>query len=287
VYTQFCNRRGGIVADVTVTRLAEDRFRVVTGSAYVDADLGWLRANVQDEDVLLREASEELAVVGLWGPMAREVLGAVSEADLSNAAFPYMTARTIRVGPVEVLAQRVAYVGELGWELYVTPEHAVQVWDRLVAAGAPYGIQPGGYRVLDGLRIEKGYRYFGVDLTPGETPYEAGLGFCVALEKGGFLGREALLAAREPQRRLRTLVVGDERYLPIYGGEAVHVGDRVVGRLRSCAYGFTVRRNVAYAYLPIGFGSGARVEVEVFGRRVPAEVVEDVLHDPGHLRVRA
>lgn len=287
VYTQFLNRRGGIVADVTVTRLSEDRFRVVTGAATVDADLGWLRANLREDDVELREASEDLSVIGLWGPRAREVLGAVSDDDLSNEAFPYMTARAIRVGPVEVLAQRVTYVGELGWELYVVPELAVQVWDRLLAAGQAYGIEPGGYRVLDSLRIEKGYRYFGVDLTPSETPYEAGLAFCVALDKGGFLGREALLAAREPERRIRTLLIGDEGYVPIYGGEAVHAEGRVVGRLRSCAYGFTVRRNVAYAYLPTDLGPGARIDVEVFGRLVPAEVADDVLHDPGGARVRA
>lgn len=286
VYTQFLNRRGGIVADVTVTRLAEDRFRVVTGAATVDADLGWLRANLGDEDVELREASEDLSVIGLWGPCAREVLGDASEDDLSNEAFPYLTARRIRVGPVDVLAQRVTYVGELGWELYVDPERAVQAWDRLMAAGAPYGIEPGGYRVLDTLRIEKGYRYFGVDLTPGDTPYEAGLGFCVALDKGDFVGREALLARGEPQRRLRTLVIGGEEYLPIYGGEAVHAEGRPVGRLRSCAYGFTVRRNVGYAYLPIDLGPGSRVEVEVFGRSVEAEVTDDALYDPAGERVR-
>lgn len=287
VYTQFLNRRGGIVADVTVTRLAEERFRVVTGAATVDADLGWLRANLREDDVELREASEDLSVIGLWGPRAREVLGAVSDDDLSNEAFPYMTARTIRVGPVEVLAQRVTYVGELGWELYVVPEQAVQVWDRLLGAGQAHGIEPGGYRVLDSLRIEKGYRYFGVDLTPSETPYEAGLAFCVALDKGDFLGREALLAAREPERRIRTLLIGDEGYVPIYGGEAVHAEGRVVGRLRSCAYGFTVRRNVAYAYLPTDLGPGARIDVEVFGRLVAAEVTADVLHDPEGARVRA
>jgi glycine cleavage system aminomethyltransferase T/glycine/D-amino acid oxidase-like deaminating enzyme len=287
VYTQFLNRRGGIVADVTVTRLDEDRFRVVTGAGTVDADLGWLRANASDEAVELREASEELAVIGLWGPSAREVLGAVSEDDLTNQAFPYLTARTVRVGPVELLAQRVTYVGELGWELYVDPAWAVQVWDRLMAAGRPYGIEPGGYRVLDSLRIEKGYRYFGVDLTPDETPYEAGLAFCVALEKGDFLGRDALLGAREPERRLRTLLIGDEEYLPIYGGEAVCADGRVLGQLRSCAYGFTVGRNIGYAYLPTDLGPGTRVEVEVFGRLVPAEVTHDALYDPERTRVTA
>jgi 4-methylaminobutanoate oxidase (formaldehyde-forming) len=292
VYTQFLNERGGIVADVTVTRLGEERFRVVTGSAYVDADLGWLRMQHRDGDgaVEIRDASEDLAVVGLFGPSARDVLQAVTADDVSREGFAFGTARDLRVGSAPALAQRISYVGELGFELYVAPEWAVQLWDRLWEAGRPHGISAGGYRALDSLRIEKGYRYFGVDLTPLDTPYEAGLGFCVALErKGDFTGRGALehAAAREPVRRLRTLVVGDEQYLTLYGGEAVSAGGEVVGRVRSCAYGFTVRRSVAYAYLPAELSEGARLDVDVFGRLVPAEVTGDALHDPAHERPRS
>ncbi len=291
VYTQFLNRRGGIVADVTVTRLDEDRFRVVTGAGYVDTDLGWLRQNVREGDgpLQLRDESDELSVIGLWGPHAREVLRTVTDDDVSNEAFPFLAARTIRIGGAEVLAQRITYVGELGWELYVDPAWAVQVWDRLMGAGEPFGIAPGGYRVLDSLRMEKGYRYYGTDLTSLDNPYEAGLAFCVVLDKGDFNGRDALVAAREVgvRRRIRTLVVGGEEYLTIYGGEAVHAGGAVVGRVRSCAYGFTVRRNVAYAYLPVEMGPGARVEVEVFGDLVPAEVTADALYDPERRKVAA
>ncbi|MGQ0668624.1 MAG: FAD-dependent oxidoreductase [Actinomycetota bacterium] len=291
VYTQFLNRRGGIVADLTVTRLAEDRFRVVTGAGYVDGDLGWLLANARetDEPVELSDCSEDLSVIGLWGPGARDVLRAVTDDDVSNEAFPFLSARTVRIGGAEALAQRITYVGELGWEVYVDPAWAVQVWDRLMDAGRRFGIEPGGYRVMDSLRMEKGYRYFGTDLTPLDTPDEAGLGFCVALDKGDFIGRDALAAARDRglERRIRTLVVGDEDCITIYGGEAVHAGGRVVGRLRSCAYGFTVRRNVAYAYLPIEIGPAARVEVDVFGQLVPAEVTGDVLYDPERKRVAA
>jgi glycine cleavage system aminomethyltransferase T/glycine/D-amino acid oxidase-like deaminating enzyme len=291
VYTQFLNRRGGIVADVTVTRLAKDRFRVVTGAGYVDGDLGWLRSNVQqgDEPVDLRDVTEDLSVIGLWGPRARDVLEKVSSDDVSNESFPFLTARTIEIAGAPVLAQRITYVGELGWELYVDPVLAVQVWDRLMAAGSPHGIAPGGYRVLDSLRIEKGYRYFGTDITPSDTPLDAGLGFCVDLEKGDFVGRDALVRARDgrPRPRIRTVVVGDEEYVTIYGGEAVHAEGRVVARLRSCAYGYTVRRNVAYAYLPPAMGPGTQVFVEVFGRLVPAEVSNDVLYDPERTRVAA
>ncbi len=290
VYTQFLNDRGGIQADVTVTRLEDSRFRVITGAGTIDSDLGWLRLNLRDEDgeVELRDVSEELAVIGLWGPRARDVLAGVTEDDVGSVALPFRTARTIRIGGAEVLAQRITYVGELGFELYVEPDWAVQVWDRLLASGEPHGIEPGGYRVLESLRLEKGYRYFGTDLTAGDTPYEAGLGFCVALEKGEFNGRGALAEAGDrPARRLRTLLVGGDEYVPVYGGEAVRAGGEVVGRLRSAGYGFTVARNIGLAYLPAEVETGARLEVEVLGEPVGAVVAEDALVDPANDRILA
>ncbi len=292
VYTQFLNRRGGIVADVTVTRLAADRFRVVTGAGTIDADLGWLVMSVRDEDgpVEIRDVSDELAVVGLWGPRSRDLLQGLTDCDLSPQAFPFRTASEIDLGGAMVLAQRITYVGELGFELYIEPRWAVQVWDRVFAAGRGHGIEPGGYRVLDSLRMEKGYRYFGADMTAADTPDEAGLGFCVRLDaKGEFTGRAALEAARERplDRKLRTLVLGGEDYLALYGGEAVRVDGEVVGRIRSCVYGHTVRTTVAYASLPVGIGARAALEVDVFGRRVAAELAPDVLYDPDGARVTA
>jgi 4-methylaminobutanoate oxidase (formaldehyde-forming) len=280
----------GIVADVTVTRLGEERFRLVSGAGAVDADHGWLELSRRPEDgeVTIRDVSDELAVIGLWGPAAREILAACTADDVSAAAFPFRTARGLHVGPAPVLAQRITYVGELGYELYVEPRWAVQAYDALAAAGGVHGLEPCGYRALDGLRMEKGYRYYGTDLTPGDTPDEAGLAFCVDVEKP-FTGREALLARRrEPlTRRIRTLLVGGERYLTVYGGEAVHADGEVVGRLRSAAYGFTIGRNLAYAYLPAAIGPGDRVAVEVFGELVEAEVADDVQYDPRHERMRA
>ena len=288
VYTQLLETTGGIAADVTITRLGEEHFRVVTGAGYVNSDLGWLRLQMREGDprVELRESTEDFSVIGMWGPSARDVLERVTGDDVSELAFPFMQAREIRVGGATALAQRVTYVGELGWELYLDPAWAGQVWDRLMEAGHSSGIMASGYRALDSLRMEKGYRYYGTDLTLLDNPLEAGLGFCVRFEKPAFNGREKLLAGRERgiSRRLRTLEVGGEEYQPIYGGEAVHREGAVIGRLRSCAYGFTARRNLAYAYLPIDLKPGARVEVEVFGSMVPAAVTTDAVVQREHVK---
>src|SRR6202049_3072154 len=253
-------------------------FGLVTGAGYVNSDLGWLRLEQRDEDgpVDVRETTDELCVVGMWGPRSRQVLESVTDEDVSEDGFPFMQARDIRIEGFDVFAQRVTYVGELGWEVYLEPSVAGQVWDLLMAAGESFGIRPGGYRALYSLRMEKGYRYYGTDLTLLDNPLEAGLGFCVRFDKPSFNGREALIAAREAglTRRMRTLLVGGEEYIAIYGGEAVYRDGAVIGRLRSCGYGFTVRRNLAYSYLPVDLGPGAAVEVEVFGERVSASVTE-------------
>ena len=286
VYTQFLNRRGGIVSDVTVTRLEEERFRVVTGAGAIDSDLGWLRLTRRPEDgaVEIRDETDELAVLGIWGPEARTVLQSVTEDDVSAEALPFRRARPISIGGAQVLAQRITYVGELGFELYVERDWAVQVWDRLMDAGKASGIAAGGYRVLDSLRLEKGYRYFGTDLTAGDDPLEAALDFCIAWDKD-FTGRP-VLEGKTPGRRLRTLLVGGEDYVTVYGGEAIHADGAVVGRVRSAGYGFTVGRNIALGYVPVELEEGAEVGIEVFGEIVPAEIARDVLYDPENVRVR-
>src|SRR5438067_418820 len=272
VYTQLLEQDGGVAADVTITRLGEERFRVITGAGYVNSDMGWLKMqrHANDPAVAIREVTEELAVIGMWGPHARAILEKVTRDDVSEEGFPFMQARAIRIAGASVFAQRVTYVGELGWELYVDQAWAGQVWDRLMAAGKEFGITPGGYRVLDSLRMEMGYRYYGTDMGLLDNPYEAGLGFCVHREKWPSINRDI-------RRRLRTLAIGGEKYLTVYGGEAVHSGGAVVGRVRSCAYGFTVQRNLAYSYLPVELKPGATVEVEIFGDRVPATVMPDAV----------
>jgi 4-methylaminobutanoate oxidase (formaldehyde-forming) len=291
IYTQFLNGRGGIVADVTVTRLDEQRFRIVTGAGTVDSDRGWLELNrgAGDGQVEIRDLSEELAVIGIWGPRARELLEFCCGEDASNRTLPFASARAFRIGGAAVLAQRITYVGELGYELYVTRGWAVQVWDRLIAAGRAHGIAPGGYRALESLRLEKGYRYFGTDLTASDTPYESGLGFCVALDKDDFNGCAALRAdgAAKPERRLRTLTVGGEDYLTIYGGEAVRLDGTIVGRVRSCGYGHTVRRTIALATVPAALAHGTKLTVDMFGEYVPAVLEHDVLYDPEGTRIHA
>jgi glycine cleavage system aminomethyltransferase T len=274
VYTQLLDDSGGIVGDVTVTRLADDRFRVVTGAGAVDSDRGFLELS---GDATIEDVTDELAVIGIWGPEAREALSAVTWDDVSREAFPFRTAKTVDIGGAPVLAQRITYVGELGYELYLPRAWAVQVWDELMRAASP---EPVGYTALDSLRIEKGYRYFGADMTSSDTPFEAGVGFCVAKGKRPELDRS-------PAQRLRTLVVGSEEYLTVYGGEAVHRDGEVVGRVRSAAYGFTVQRNVALAKLPASLEEGAEVHVDVLGELVPALVSADALYDLENERVRA
>jgi 4-methylaminobutanoate oxidase (formaldehyde-forming) len=247
-YTQLLDERGRIVGDVTVTRLAQDRFRVVTGAGAVDGDRGFLELH----GARVTDVSDEWAVIGLWGPAVR---GALED-------FPFRSAKEIDVGGVRVLAQRMTYVGEYGYELYVRPDDAPRVWDFLMETVQP---EPVGYQALDSLRIEKGYRYFGTDLTASDTPFDSGLAFAVAKDKRPDLDRD-------PPTMLRTLLVGGKDYLTVYGGEAIHRDGEVIGRVRSAAYGFTVKRNVALAKLPAELGEGSEVDVDVMGELVPAVV---------------
>lgn len=294
VYTPWCDERGGMIADVTITRLAADRFRVVTGAGFVASDLAWLRWHRWPEDasVVLRDVSDELATFGLWGPRARDILAGATADDVGDGALPARQARWIDVAGAPVLASRISYAGELGWELTTEVPRAVGVWDAIAAAGAGHGLEPFGYRALDGLRMEKGYRYFGTDMTMLDTPFEAGLGGFVRLGKGPFIGRESLVAAQAAAqeragRRLSTILIGqDERYLPVYGGEAVRVADAIIGRLRSVAFGPTVQRTIGYVYRSADLEEGARLTVDVFEARIAATLAPDVLVDPDGVRMR-
>jgi 4-methylaminobutanoate oxidase (formaldehyde-forming) len=282
-YTQMLNQRGGVECDFTVTRLADDRFRIVTGTAFGRHDLAWIRMHAP-EDVQVEDVTSKHACLGLWGPAAREILQPLTTEELS---FPYMRARELPVGSVPCLALRVTYVGELGWELYCPMEFGLRLWDTIWEAGREHGLVAGGYKAIDSLRLEKGYRVWGSDVTPEDTPYEAGLGFAVKPDKGDFIGRGALLALGEPERRLACLVLEDARAVAL-GSEPVRVEGELVGRVTSGGYGYTVERSIAYAYLPASVAvPGAGVEVEIFGEWIAGGVAEEPLFDPKGERIRA
>ncbi|HEX8990065.1 MAG TPA: glycine cleavage T C-terminal barrel domain-containing protein, partial [Anaerolineales bacterium] len=291
-YTQFLNTKGGVEADLTVTRLGPDLFRVVTGSAFIGNDLAWLRMHVAPDDgpVTIRDITMEWACLALWGPKARAVLEKITRDDVSNSAFPYLHAGIIDMNGAKVWAQRVSYVGELGWELYVPPQRAELVWDAILGAGKEFGIEVGGYKVLDSLRLEKGYRYYTADVTPLETPYEGGLGFCVSLDKQDFVGKDALVKAKQAglQRKLCTLVLDDDTFTQIYGGEAVYCDGKVIGRVRSGGFGYSLQKNILYAYLPMDLAkAGESLEIDLIEGRRSAKVTSTVLFDPKGERLRA
>jgi 4-methylaminobutanoate oxidase (formaldehyde-forming) len=272
VYTQLLNARGGIEADLSVMRRADDRFLLVTGTAFGTHDRAWLAAHAPREGVDIADVTSAYACLCLWGPKAREVL------DLD---FPYMQARELSVGEVPVIASRVTYVGELGWELYCPAEYGLRLWDTLCVDG----VTPGGYRAIDALRLEKGYRAWASDLTSETTPYEAGLGFAVKRDKGDFLGRDAL--DPDPPQRLVCLTLADPRSLAL-GSEPVRSGTgEIVGRVTSGGFGYAIGASIAYAYVPAEHAEpGTRMEVDIFGEWVAAEVRAEPLYDPKGERVR-
>ncbi len=287
-YTQMLNDAGGIECDFTVTRLAEDRFRIVTGTAFGQHDLFWIRDHVPDDgSVQVEDVTSSLACIGLWGPAARLILQPLTTTDISNEAFPYMTSQQLAVGPVPCLALRVTYVGELGWELYCPSEFGLRLWDTVWEAGHSHSLTAGGYKAVDSMRLEKGYRVWGADIGPEVNPYEAGLGFAVKLEKGDFIGRAALVKAREkePATRLACLVLEDPRSVAL-GSEPVRIAGAIAGRVTSGGYGYTVGRSIAYAYVPASAQTGTAVEVEIFGTWVSGRISDEPLFDPKGARVR-
>ena len=282
-----------MVADVTVTRLADDRFRVVTGAGYLASEMAWLRAHVEDDDgaITIRDVSGDLATIGLWGPRARDVLvaaGAPAD-EVGNDAIPMRRAGPSDVGPAPVHAARISYAGELGWELTRRAEWAVHRLGSPSSRRRGVGLEPIGYRALDALRMEKGYRYFGTDLTMLDTPVR-GRSRCLRPARprvrSSGARRSPTAHATGSDRRLRTLLIGGADYEPIYGGEAVRFDGEVVGRLRSVAYGPTVERTIGYAYLSATLANGTGLEIDVFDRRVVAVIAPDVVVDPHGDRMR-
>jgi 4-methylaminobutanoate oxidase (formaldehyde-forming) len=278
-YTQMLNRRGGIECDFTVTRVGEETFQIVTGTAFGNHDAAWIRRHLpHDGSVRLTDVTSRWACFALWGPACGPILAPLTPDPLD---FGYMTMRELSIGDVPVRALRVTFVGEAGWELYCPTEYGAGLWRTLWGAGAEHGLMAGGYRAIDALRLEKGYRVWAADITPDETPAEAGLEFCVRTDKS-FVGSDAI---GDPTRRLRCLVLEDPRSVAL-GNEPVRVGEEICGRVTSGGYGYTVERSIAYAYLPTGIDEGTAVEIDIFGRWVPGEVATEPLFDPAGRRVR-
>jgi sarcosine dehydrogenase len=296
VYTQMLNRRGGIECDLTVSRLDDDSYYIVTGTGFATHDFAWIKANIPAGlDARLIDVTSAYAVLSLMGPRARDVLSALTDADLSNAGFPFATWRELMIAGSPVRALRVTYVGELGWELHVPVEAALAVYNALMQAGKPHGIANAGYRAIESLRLEKGYRAWGADIGPDHTPLEAGLGWAVKLKQNTpFLGREALVAqaGRPLAKRLACFTV-DNPDVVLLGRETILRDGRQVGWLTSAGYGYTVGQNIGFGYVrnPDGVATdwlkSGRYELEVASERVPTVVHLAPLYDPTMARVKA
>ena len=289
IYTQMCNPRGGIECDLTLMRLGEEQFYAVTGSGFGAHDFHWIHSQLPSGDAIFtREVTSQWAVINLCGPQARRVLECVTAEDVSNAAFAFASCRWIEIGAARVLAARIGYVGELGWELHVPMDCAAHVYELLWEAGREFGIRNAGYRAIDSLRMEKGYLYWSADITPDYTPYEAGLGARVHLNsKGDFIGRAALGRLREQgvERRLCTFTVDGPPHF--YGSECIWYGDRVVGTTSSANYGHTLKTNIAYGYIPAEHAAADDFAIEAFGERYSARRHDGPLYDPQMQRLKS
>ncbi len=281
-YTQLLNSRGGIEADLTVTRTGPDNFWLVTGTASGGRDLAWLRRHARDGgfDLHIADMTGQYSCFALWGPRARVLLQELTPTDLAGASFRFMTSQEIPVGDVPVRAQRVSFVGELGWELYAPVEYGAALWESLWTAGQQHGLVAAGYRAIDTLRLEKGYRVWGSDITAETDPLSAGLDFCIAWDKpGGFKGLDALRRIREegPESRLSCLTIDDPTVV-LLGGEPVRADGAIAGRVTSGGFGHTVGASIGLAYLPVTLARvGTPVEIDVFGVWVTGSIAPDRL----------
>ena len=294
VYTTMLNSRGGIETDLTATRLADDRFLLVAPAITQRRVHRWLLRHAAAPDAVVTDLTAGLATLAVMGPRSRELLGRLTDADLTSAAFPFGTAQPVELGWGEALAVRVSFVGELGWELYVPAESAETIHALLLEAGGDLGLRHAGYHALDSLRLEKGYRHWPHDIGPADTPLDGGLGFTVAWEKGDFVGRTALLAARAAPRRRRLVHLALEAPEPLlHGGESVLRDGRVVGRVTSGAYGHHLGRAVALAALEAPDGpddddlAAGGFLVDVAGTACPATISLRPPFDPANERLRA
>ncbi|HEY5835736.1 GcvT family protein [Streptomyces sp.] len=285
-YTLLLEEAGGIRSDLTIARLEADRFQI---GANGNLDLDWLRRRLPaDGTVQVRDITAGTCCLGVWGPRARDLVQPLTDTDFSHLSFGYFKAKQAYLGDVPVTAMRLSYVGELGWEIYTTADMGARLWDTLWEAGQELGIIAAGRSAFNSLRLEKGYRSWGHDMTTEHTPYEAGLGFAVRRNKGDFTGRPALEGISEETvtRRLACLVIQNQQAV-VTGKEPVYVDGRPVGYVTSAAYGYTIGAPIAYAWLPAEHAApGTRVEIEYFGAKVAAVTAAEPLFDPAMSRIR-
>jgi glycine cleavage system aminomethyltransferase T/glycine/D-amino acid oxidase-like deaminating enzyme len=288
-YTQLLNERGGIEADVTITRLAEDRFYFVTGSGFGRHDITFLLQHAPDDgSVMIDDVTSAYGVLNVCGPKAREVVQALSYDDFSNESFPYMSARESHVGWAPVIALRATYVGELGWELHIPSEYVRDVYDKIIEAGEPFGIRDVGYRAIDTLRLEKQFLAWAGDIKSDNNPYEAGLGFAVKLDKPELLAGHALRAIKESGPTQRLCWFSADVDAVMHGGEMlVHAPSRTLTSVKSAGYGHTVGKHIFSAYLPAEIAKETDFEVEIANVRYPAARHDAPLYDPKGANVRA
>jgi len=295
VYTQWLNEKGGIEADLTVTRLSETAYLIVTGAETEVKDFNWLKRHIpEDAHAVLTNISSAMGVISIMGPKARDLLQSICPNDLSHEAFPFATSQEIELGYALVRASRITYVGELGWELYIPTEFMTGVYDEIVAAGAAFGLKHCGYHALNALRMEKAYRHWGHDITDEDTPLEAGLGFAVKMDKaGGFIGREALLRQKETglkQRLVQFLLKSPEPML--YHNEPIWQGDRIAGYIRSGMYAHSLGGACGLGYVTapddgvVGAIGADDFEIEIAGVRYPALASLKPLYDPSNARIK-
>lgn len=291
-YTLLLDHAGGIRSDITVARLSEDTFQLGANgnidTAYFERAARHQTENGSASDwVQVRDTTGGTCCIGLWGPLARDLISTVSTDDFSNDGLRYFRAKEVVIGGVNVTAMRLSYVGELGWELYTSADNGQRLWDALWKAGQPHGVIAAGRAAFGALRLEKGYRSWGTDMTTEHDPLEAGLGFAVKMAKESFVGKTALEGRTEENsaRHLRCLTVDDGRSI-VLGKEPVFYKEQAVGYVTSAAYGYTVAKPIAYAYLPSAVTIGDAVEIEYFGRRIQATVTADPLYDPTMTRLR-
>lgn len=284
-YTQMLNERGGVESDITITQTGDNTFRMISGTALNSHDMAWLTDHLpNDGSVILKDVTASLTCFGLWGPVVREIMAALTNCDLSTKIFPFLSMREALLGDIPVQLVRVTFVGEFGYEIYAPVEKGREVWEMLWKAGQPYGIVACGYKAIDSLRAEKGYLYWGSDVSADETPYDAGLSFAVAKDKL-FRGSKALIN-HVSKKKLVTIVLDNPSAI-VLSNEPVRVNGKVSGRVTSGGYGTYIEASIAFAYLPVESAIiGAEIEILVFGNWISGKIVKGPLYDPAGKKVK-